>query len=181
MADRLPVALSHPLRRRLLFEYTLAVTSPSQVAHRLSEPVNRVAYHTGILLRDGFVELVRTERRRGALSRFYHAAVPAFLEDEDWRTLPGTTRRVLALGALEHVYEDVRRAALAGGFDGPQVQLTRSPLLLDEDGADALAALLRTAFAELEAIVADATARDAADRAAYEVVMLAYERTPKAL
>jgi DNA-binding transcriptional ArsR family regulator len=67
--------LAHPLRDRLLFEYQGDPTSPSKVARRLGESVSLVSYHTDVLARNGCLELVRTERRRGAIEHFYRAIV----------------------------------------------------------------------------------------------------------
>jgi len=164
---------SHPLRRRLLFEYTEAAASPAELARRLSEPLNAVAYHTGILARDGYVELARTERRRGALTHYYRSTIPLAVDGADWETLGVDVRRALVLGALDHAHAAARRAVAAGGFDGLEVQLSRSPMLLDEEGLDALASCLRDAFAAISAVVSDVPE---APRADYEIVLLAYER-----
>ena len=97
----------HPLRQHVLFKYTEAVTSPSAVAAALGARVNLVSYHTGVLLRAGVIELVRTERRRGATEHFYRAALRGMIEDGDWERLPATVRRGLVRGTID--------GALTGG------------------------------------------------------------------
>jgi hypothetical protein len=176
MSDRLGRLLTHPLRHRLLFEYAGEAANPAAVARRLGEPVNLVSYHTQVLLKHDFIRLVRTERRRGVLTRWYAATVTAAIEDADWGALPVSVRRALITGTLAQVAEEARRAALEGGFDGPHVQLTRSPLDLDAEGVLETTERLRSAFTEIAAIVAASSPLDAPDRTPYQLAMLGYER-----
>src|SRR5262245_12522581 len=170
MSDRLGRLLVHPLRHRLLLEYALAPECPSAIAGRLGEPVNLIAYHTGVLLRHGFVELVDNERRRGSLIRFYRATVDPVIDDEQWQRLPGALRRTLAVGAVEQIAGDARRAVPAGGFDRADAHVSRFPLELDRQGAREVQALLHEADAALARIAA--ASRDGTE---YEVVMLGFE------
>src|SRR4051812_2728172 len=100
MTDALGRMLAHPLRRRLLLEYSAGENHPGQLARVLGEPLNLVSYHTKVLAGHGFIEVVRTERRRGALTRYYRAFVTTVLEEEEWRALPDALRRSLVHGAL---------------------------------------------------------------------------------
>lgn len=170
-------ALSHPLRHRLLFEYLSGPTSPAELARRLSQPLNRVAYHTGVLARHGYIELVRTERRRGALTRFYRAGVAPSIDGVDWEQLPDRVRRALALGAVGLALDDARAAIFDDGFDDAQVQMTRSPLRLDDEGVEAVAALLRDLSEAIHGSFARSRAR-AAPAMPYEIVLLAFECPP---
>ncbi|MDA0167078.1 helix-turn-helix domain-containing protein [Solirubrobacter ginsenosidimutans] len=175
MPDALARLLAHPLRHRLLLEYSLGPRNPAQVARTLGEPLNLVSYHTGILSRHGYVELVGSERRRGALARFYRTTVATIIESDEWAGLTDELRRALATGTLEQATGEARRAAIDGGFDAAQAHLSRSPLELDEQGRAAVAACLREALADLEAIVAASRERDHdGERQPYEVVMLAF-------
>lgn len=170
MSERFGRALSHPLRHRLLFEYLSGPVSPGDLARRLDEPVNRVAYHTGVLAREGFIELARTERRRGALTRFYRASIAPEIDGDEWEALPLEQRRGLTLGLLELTMVEARHAVLDGGFDDRDTWVLRLPMVLDAPGAHAVGARLRSAYEELRALV------DPDARTAYEIVMLAYER-----
>lgn len=174
MADPLGRLLLQPLRHRLLLEYSVGEDSPARLARRLGEPVNLVSYHTGVLLRHGYLELVRTERRHGVLSRFYRATVGTVIEDAEWETLPRNVRRDLVLGALGQASEEAQRAARDGGFDAASAHLSRSPIELDAEGRAAVAACLRSAVRELQEIVGDCQARDG-ERSPFEVVLLAFE------
>lgn len=178
MSERLARILDHPLRRRLLFEYTAQRSAPAALARQLGEPLNLVAYHTGVLAREGLIELVHTERRRGALTRTYRASVAPAIDGPAWEALSVNLRRALTLGALEQALTEARNASLNGGFDGRDAHLTRTPMLLDPDGVAAVADALRSAFDEIAGVVSAAAGRSDDGPTLYEVVMLAYERPP---
>jgi hypothetical protein len=171
--------LVHPLRQLLLLEYHGEPANPGQVARRLHEPLNLVSYHTGVLARHDCIELVRTERRRGAVTHFYSATVASVLEDEQWARTPPQLRRALALGTLGLASDEARRAALDGGFDAATAHLTRSPLELDDEGVLAVARCLRDAIDQLERIDAACRERSAPGRRPFEVVMLGFEPSPR--
>jgi DNA-binding transcriptional ArsR family regulator len=180
MPDRLGDLLVHPLRHRLLLEYTSGPDSPGRIAKRLGKPVNVVAYHTAVLRRHGVIELVRTERRRGVLSRWYRSTVDPVIDAAHWESLPLPLRRELSVATLEQVTDESRRALAGGGFDHPGAHVSRFPLELDRQGADDLAALLREADAAFAAIAAGSRERANADRVAYELVILRFEPAARA-
>jgi hypothetical protein len=174
MTDRLARVLAHPLRARVLLEYELEAASPSEVAQRLGAPLNLVSYHTGVLVRHGCLELVRTARRRGATVHFYRSTAATSIEDEAWASLPAPMRRTLVLTTLSLAADEARRAALDGGFDAAAAHLTRSFLELDDEGVLAATATLRRALHEIAQVDA-ASRRRAGARRRYEVVMLGFE------
>lgn len=71
--QRLLKALAHPLRAKALPLFAEGTVSPIQVARRLDVDVSHLAYHIRVLRRLGFIELVETKQRRGALEHFYRA------------------------------------------------------------------------------------------------------------
>jgi DNA-binding transcriptional ArsR family regulator len=139
---RLAKALSHPLRQRLLQRLNDRVASPVELARELGQPLNLVSYHVRVLERRGMVELVRTRPRRGATEHFYKAAVPAWVEDKQWRELPENVRGLLAGRTLEHIWEDVVTAADSGGLERDDIHVSRTLLELDDQGWQELSAVL---------------------------------------
>ena len=77
-------ALAHPLRVRILetIERLGGVASPNQIATELGEPLGNVSYHIKTLLEYGWLELVKTEPRRGAVEHFYSRSAHA--ESRRW-------------------------------------------------------------------------------------------------
>ena len=173
---RVAKALSHPLRRRLLFEYGQLVTSPRRLADMLGEPLTNVSYHTQALLRHGCIELVRTEPRRGATEHFYRAIVGPDLQDAEWARLPPGVRRELVASTLAEVWDDVRKAAAHGGFEPVDVHVSRAEVRLDDDARVELNRLLEHVAAEAQRLHAASAARGATTPSA--VVVLHFDRPP---
>jgi hypothetical protein len=156
--DEVARLLAHPLRQRLLFEYE-RTSSPSKVARRIEQPVNVVSYHTNVLRRHGWIELVRTEQRRGATESYWRTSEDATLEDEAWARISPPLRHAIVLGTLAATRDEARRAALDSGFDEARAHLSRSLVELDGQAVDEVAALLRDVVARLGEIEAASRAR----------------------
>jgi predicted ArsR family transcriptional regulator len=65
-------AISHPLRIEILGCFTgSSQRSPTELAAILGGSLNLTSYHVRLLEKQGVLEVVRTEPRRGALEHFY--------------------------------------------------------------------------------------------------------------
>jgi DNA-binding transcriptional ArsR family regulator len=70
--EALARAQTHVLQMRILAVARRGVTfSPNRLSVELDEPLGNVSYHVKALKEKGFVELVKTEPRRGATEHFY--------------------------------------------------------------------------------------------------------------
>jgi hypothetical protein len=135
--------LTHPLRPRIIELLTArGEASPNQIATELGEPLGRVSYHTRLLRSYGWIELVRTEPRRGAVEHFYRAVMRPFLDDADWERMPVHVRRRLAGLTIDQILRSAAAAAETGGFDRANVHVDRLLLELDERGWSELSELL---------------------------------------
>jgi DNA-binding transcriptional ArsR family regulator len=147
---RLAKALSHPLRARILTILNERVASPNEITDMLEERLPNVSYHVRALLDLECVELVRTAQRRGAIEHYYRAVRRPFFTDRDWKRLPKSGRQAIADVGLQLIWEDVSAAIEADTFEArPDRHLSRTPLLVDEQGwgelRDALNKLLEDA------------------------------------
>jgi DNA-binding transcriptional ArsR family regulator len=145
-------ALGHPLRLRLLEAIIeRGEQSPSALARRFDQPLATVSRHVRVLRDLGFVELIRTEPRRGAVEHFYRALRLAFIDDTEWERMPVALRRGLARQTFRKIFAEASAAGGLGGFDQPYAHLDRLPLELDDIGrrevSQALHELLRQAAA----------------------------------
>jgi DNA-binding transcriptional ArsR family regulator len=132
---RLAKALSHPLRARVFLILNERVASPNEIAEMIDERLPNVSYHVRALVELECIELVRTAQRRGAIEHYYKAVKRPFFSAHDWRRLPRSGRQAIAETWLQLVWDDVATAVEAGTFDArPDMQLTRSPLVVDEEG-----------------------------------------------
>jgi DNA-binding transcriptional ArsR family regulator len=164
----------HPLRQRVLFKYGEAVSSPSEVATALGERLNLVSYHTQSLLRAGFIELVRTARRRGAVEHFYRALEVSEIDDVAWEQLPTNLRRTLVRQTLDATRREAADAMPQGGMDSGSAHVSRSYFMLDDQGRSELAAVLRATLAQAVDIERGSRARGARE-APWELVILSFE------
>ena len=171
----MPSLLLHPLRRQLLFEYASGMDHCAAIARRLKVPLNRLAYHSTVLRREGLIELVETRRHRGGLRRYYRATLGPLIEADEWSALPVALRRALAIEAIEQILRESRTAALDGGFDHAEAQLLRVPLDLDDRGRVDLARRLRAAENEIRGILGSARTREADGFVESRIVLLAFE------
>jgi DNA-binding transcriptional ArsR family regulator len=140
--QRIMKALSHPLRVRMLTLLNQKVSSPSEIAEELDEPLGNVSYHMRFLADLKMVKLVRTEPRRGAVEHYYEALEPPLISDDDWAQLPVALRRSLSDSTLSDIARDLKGAAEEGGFDRENIHVSRVALMLDQQGWDELSGVL---------------------------------------
>lgn len=162
--SRLAKALAHPLRVQLLAALNEGVASPNELAKRLGEPLTNVSYHVRMLHDLGTIELVKTEPRRGALEHYYRAVVRPFFADKDWKKLPRNARGSISDAVLQLIWEDTAEAIKAGQFDEREDRhLSRSVLLVDDEGWEDLQDLLAETLDRAMAIQADSVSRASKD------------------
>src|SRR4051794_19860648 len=140
--QRIMKALSHPLRVRMLPLLNQRVSSPSEIAEELDEPLGNVSYHMRFLADLKMVKLVRTEPRRGAVEHYYEALEPPLISDDDWAELPVALRRSLSDSTLGNIAGGLRGAAAEGGFRRANIPPSRTALPPDQEGWDQLAGVL---------------------------------------
>jgi DNA-binding transcriptional ArsR family regulator len=132
---RLLKALGHPLRLRIVEAITeQGEASPVGLAREFDQPLATVSHHVRMLRDLGWVELVRTEPRRGAVEHFYRASTRPFLDDEAWLQLPIPMRRGLARQLFRTIFAEASQAGATGGFDDAGAHIDRMLLELDETG-----------------------------------------------
>jgi DNA-binding transcriptional ArsR family regulator len=145
-------ALGHPLRLRIATAITeQGEASPVGLAREFNVPLATISHHTRVLRDLGWIELVRTEPRRGAVEHFYRAATRPFIDDAQWEQLPIPMRRGLAGQTVREILARAAKAGGEGAFDDAGACVARMPLELDERGwhelSDVLAGVLRQADA----------------------------------
>lgn len=155
------------------------VASPNQMAQELKAPVGNVSYHVRVLADLGAIELVGTQPRRGATEHFYAATQRAWFDAADWAVLPLTTRRGIFGDYLREIYSDIASAGDLNGFDDPRAHVSFTPLELDEQGIDEVAALLDRLLQDIldaQAASAGRAVKDGLPLRSTEVVALHFER-----
>jgi DNA-binding transcriptional ArsR family regulator len=164
-----------PLRQNILLRYAETVTSPSDVAAALGEPLNLVSYHTRVLLQAGCIELVGTEPRRGATKHFYRSDLLSEIDDDVWVQLPVRMRRALVRGTMVESWREAGDALPDGGMDDAEAHVSRHVFELDQRGREDLAELLRTTVERAWEIQASSRHRAAGDTSRRQLVIMSFE------
>lgn len=160
ITQQLAKALAHPLRMQILTSLHRGISSPNQLSQELGEPLGNVSYHVKTLLEYDCIELVKTEPRRGAVEHFYRATERAFLSDKDWEQIPASTRQGISGVILESIGADATRALLEDTLEKrTDSHITRTPLVLDDQGFKDLSAVLNEVLERANAIQDEAASR----------------------
>ena len=159
-------AFAHPLRVQILIILNEKVASPNMLAQQLDESLNLVAYHVRVLEKYDCIELVDTKQRRGATEHFYRATRRQLLSDDQWAQMPASLRPGMAGAILKSIFEDIETASKAGTLDTvDDVHVSRTPMVLDQEGWSDVSALLQSSLDRLLEIQAEASKRIATDDA----------------
>ena len=127
--------MSHSVRAQALTLLTERTASPKEIADELDQKLTNVSYHVRVLEELGLIELVEEESIRGSVAHFYKALQQDVFADPSWASLPSTVRGASSGQAVKALLSDVATSLASGVFDQRQERLlTRTPLLLDEDG-----------------------------------------------
>lgn len=127
-------AMSNPIRLRLLSMFNEGVTTPKDLAERLGEPLENIAYHVRVLRELGCIELVRTEPRRGTQAHFYRATTRAFVDSEASDDLDLESRSAISSTILQEGFRAAYEASAMGTFDSrTDRHLSLTTLELTED------------------------------------------------
>jgi DNA-binding transcriptional ArsR family regulator len=157
--SRVVKALAHPLRVQILAALEERVASPNELAQELQVDLGSVSYHVRRLVHLGFLKQVDQIPRRGAIEHYYTAIAGPRITDAAWSSVPTIVKRAMVGATVETVGRQVTAAAGAGGFDVADAHLTRTPLVVDEQGWRDVAAELRTLTDRLVQIQRDSAAR----------------------
>jgi DNA-binding transcriptional ArsR family regulator len=157
---RIAKALSHPMRARILGILDERVASPNEIAEMIDERLPNVSYHVRALVDLDCIELVDTAQRRGAIEHYYRAVVRTFFSDHDWKRLPRSGRQAISGATLQVIWEDVLEALEAGTFESrPDRHLSHNDVVLDQEGWEAVAKLLKGMIGEVEKVASRSAAR----------------------
>jgi DNA-binding transcriptional ArsR family regulator len=159
--SQLLTAVSHRTRAQLLKILNERTETPKNLAKELGCAIRHVEYHLGVLEGLGCVELVKTDKSPGGkvIAHHYRALKRFWLDRDAWVSLdpkeqPGVTTDILRL-----MGEDMARALVADTIDEGGNHISRTPLLLDAAGYEALIALLSDTLDQVVTIQVEAGER----------------------
>lgn len=158
--QRLVKALGHPLRAQLLSILNERTASPVELSRMLGERLTNVSYHVRQLQKYGCIELVEERPVRGANEHFYRGTTRSFLSDDNWKQLPPEAQAGISVAGMKMINDRAREALDAETFDRRQDRhLSCTPMVVDEEGWQALTKLLAQTLEELMEIQTASAAR----------------------
>lgn len=127
--------VQHPIRVDALQILHEREASASDIARQIGEDLKKVGNHVKALADYGCIELVRTEKKRGADEHFYRASLRPCIGDEEWGLLSPEARREISALVFQAIVAEALAALRAGTFDSrPNRHLSWVPMKLDEEG-----------------------------------------------
>jgi DNA-binding transcriptional ArsR family regulator len=136
-------AINHPLRVELLAILATREASPSELAKELGEELGVVNYHARKLEGLGMLEIVRERPVRGSTEHFYKASTRPWWTSDQWARVDPKMKSTTTVYVLDWLFQDAGAALSAGTFDRRDDRhLSRTPLVLDEEGWKAVSSLL---------------------------------------
>jgi DNA-binding transcriptional ArsR family regulator len=153
-------AMSHPLRAAVLRILSERTSSPAEMARELGEELSNVSYHTKQLVEFECAELVSTRPVRGALEHFYRATERHLIDVDQWDDLDPVMAEHLLCEIQQKMLDDFVASMRAKVFDADSHHhLTRTPMVLDEQGLEETLEAHERVRLELVEIEARAAAR----------------------
>jgi DNA-binding transcriptional ArsR family regulator len=144
IGDQLLKAISHPIRIEVLRVLGTRVASPKELALECGESIGDVSYHVKYLRLGGWIEMLDTKTRRGAIEHYYRLKDSSAASADTIRSLVGEAVRALNSGTLD-AREDRR--------------LSWTTMELDERGWRELAECQSRWLDELDRVKAEAADR----------------------
>jgi DNA-binding transcriptional ArsR family regulator len=153
-------AMSHPLRASVLRILAERIASPAEMARELDEELSNVSYHTKQLVEFECAELVSTRPVRGALEHFYRGTERHLVDVEEWEDLDPLLAESILCEIMQQMLDNFVVSARAGviGADD-KFHLTRTPLVVDQEGLQEALDVHESARQEILEIEARSAAR----------------------
>jgi DNA-binding transcriptional ArsR family regulator len=152
-------ALAHPLRTRILATLENRIASPSEIAEELDVSLGVISYHVRRLQALKFLKLVKRVPRRGAVEHYYTTIAGPEVSNKTWRATPTIVKHAAVSATLQDIGAQASAAVNSGGFDHESSHISRSPVIVDEQGWEAIARELDALMPRIQKIEAQSHQR----------------------
>jgi DNA-binding transcriptional ArsR family regulator len=142
METTLAAIVAHPTRARCFVILAERMASPVEIAQEIGKDVGHVGYHVRKLQQLNLIELVDERPVRGAVEHFYRAIERPVVTEEEFAEQSLGEREVFTRHILQLMIADIARAMDEHTFDTRVNRvITRTPMVVDEDGFQELSEL----------------------------------------
>ena len=168
--------VQHPIRVDALQILNEREASAAQIARLIGEDMKKVGNHVKALADYGCIELIRTEKKRGAEEHLYRASLRPCIGNEEWALLPQQARHEISALVFQAIVAEALAAFRAGKFDSRvDRHLSWVPMKLDDQGWNELMQELRESLERVQEIGARADERlCAADEEGFPAIAAAF-------
>lgn len=129
---------------------TERAASPKEIAPLLELSTSATSHHVKKLEALGMVELVEEREVGSAIQHFYRAVVRPVISNEEWEKLSIEKRERFSIWIFQLILADAARSFDASLFDAcPRNHLSRTALVLDDEGFDEVAEIQDRALSEI--------------------------------
>jgi DNA-binding transcriptional ArsR family regulator len=142
MESTLAAIVAHPTRARCFSILAERVASPVEIAQEIGKDVGHVGYHVRKLQHLNVIELVDERPVRGAVEHFYRAIERPVVREQEFAQMTVAEREVFTRYIVQLLVADIARSMDEHTFDArPNHAILRTPMLVDEEGFQALSEL----------------------------------------
>jgi predicted ArsR family transcriptional regulator len=176
----LVMVLAHPVRVQALHILgRRGIATPKQIADEIGLTTGNVAYHVRELEKVAWVELVKTEPRRGATAHFYRATKKAIFTDEEWVTVPPQLRATIVGMELRETGKLLSRSLGSGVFE-ERANRHHSMYegVVDQEGWDESMTILAKTMEQLLEAAAKSQERNSEERIPMVISIIGFEKEP---
>jgi DNA-binding transcriptional ArsR family regulator len=145
--------VQHPIRVDALQILNEREASAAEISRLIGEDMKKVGNHIKALAEHGCIELVRTEKKRGAEEHFYRASLRPYIGDAEWAQLAPEARHQISALMFQAIVAEALASFRAGTFDSRlDRHVSWQPLKLDEQGWSELMRELNESLERIETI-----------------------------
>lgn len=157
--DKLVTAMGHPTRVHAVIVLDQRAASPAELARELGRSVRHVSYHLDVLEKLGCIQLVERKPAAGGrvIESFYKSTARAWFDREAWEQMEDEKAKIaVTMPILSLISEDIAQAMVANTFEEKDNHVSRTPMVVDDQGWDEVVTLLNETLDELIEIQARA-------------------------
>jgi predicted transcriptional regulator len=157
--DQLALVISCETTVKVLIYLVERTGSPKEIGDRLKLKTATASHHVQKLLRMGLIELIEEKEVHGAIQHIYRAVVRPIVSDVEWDKLSITERQRYSIWIVQLILVDAAKSFAAKLFDArSNNHLSRTPMVVDEEGLVEVAEIQRRAL--IETIQAEANSAE---------------------
>jgi DNA-binding transcriptional ArsR family regulator len=152
--------VQHPIRVDALAILNEREASAAEIARQIGEDMKKVGNHVKALAIHGCIELVRTEKKRGASEHFYKASLRPHIGEAEWAQLCPKARHEISALVFQSIVAEALASFRAERFDSRlDRHLSWRSMKLDEQGWSELMKELDESLKRIENIAGRADER----------------------